>query len=98
MEETESEVDPMDSHPTVAGARGTVDFDIVEGEMFEFFDCPRRKHYPCDDGINEQEESVCDTSCNTVAAFATSATDHGAGRGAAAAANTGQELKERGYC
>lgn len=66
MEETEGKVDSMNRKPAVAAASGTVDLDIVEHKVLELLDSPGREHYPCEDGVDEEEEGVSDTSRDTV--------------------------------
>lgn len=85
MEETKRKINPMNREPAMAFTSRTINRNVVEGELLELLDSPRREHYPCDDRVNEEQERVCDTGCDTIAAFATGAADHRTGRSAATA-------------
>lgn len=34
--------------------------------MLQLLNGPRRQHYPCNDGIDEKQQRISDTSCDTV--------------------------------
>ncbi|KAI6776110.1 hypothetical protein HG530_000055 [Fusarium avenaceum] len=95
MEETKRKVDSVNSKPAMAFACGTIDRNIIEGEFLQLFDRPRREHYPGDDRIDKEEERVCDSSCDTIAAFATCAADHRTSCSTAAAGSEGYDLIRR---
>jgi hypothetical protein len=89
MEETKRKINSVNREPAMAFTSRTINRNVVEGKFLKFLNSPRREHYPCDDRVNEKEERVCDTGCDTIAAFAAGAADHGAGR---SAATTGSNL------
>lgn len=97
MEETEREVDSVNSEPAMTFASWAIDRNIIESKFLKFLYCPGREHYPGDNRIYKEEKGVCDTGCDTIAAFATGTADHGAGRSTTATSSEGHELK-RGPC
>lgn len=92
MEETKRKINSVNREPAMAFTSRTINRNVVEGKFLKFLDSPRREHYPCDDRVNEKEERVCDTGCDTIAAFAAGAADHGAGRSAATTGSKGSNL------
>lgn len=46
MEEAQSKIDSVGSQPSIALASRTINLYVVEREMLELFDGPRRKHNP----------------------------------------------------
>ena len=67
MEDTERKVDSMYRKPSVAIAIGAVDLDIVEHKMLEFLNSPVGEHNPRENRVNEEEQSISDTGCDTMA-------------------------------
>lgn len=65
MEQAEGEVDTVNSEPAVAFSGRAVYANVIEGEVFEFLDGPWREHDPRQDGVEEQDEGVGDTSSDT---------------------------------
>jgi hypothetical protein len=85
VEETESEVDALNSDIAVALFAVALDVDVVKSEVGELLHGPVGEHDPRDDRVDEEDEGVCDTGCDTVAAFSSTRAHDCAAGGCSAA-------------
>ena len=85
VEESECEVDALHRDVAVTLLAVALDVDVIQGEVREFLHSPIGEHYPGDDGIEQEEEGVCDTGSDTVSTFAAARSKDGAAGGCSAA-------------
>jgi hypothetical protein len=85
VEETEGEVDALHCNEAIALLAVALDVDIVQGELGQLLHGPVGEHDPRDDRVDEENEGVCDTGCDAVAAFPSTGAHDGAASGRATA-------------
>lgn len=85
VEEAEGEVDALHGNEAIALFPVALDVDIVQGELGQLLHGPVGEHDPRDDRVDEQNEGVCDTGCDAVAAFPSTGAHDGAACGRATA-------------
>lgn len=65
MKDAERKVDSLHRKPSIAGAVGAVDLDIIEHEMLKFLNSPVGEHNPGENRVDEEKQGISDTSSDT---------------------------------
>ena len=66
VEETETEVDAMHSHPAVTFLAVASNFHIIESQMLQFIQCPWREHDPGSNRVDQEDKGVGDSRRHTM--------------------------------
>lgn len=66
MEHAEGEVDPMNSNPSIAIPFRTGDLHVIESQVLQLVDSPWCEHNPGQDGVEEEDEGIGNTSGDTI--------------------------------